>query len=380
MHDRGWWVAAITAAAAVLVAWATKAGDEARATPIADEYAAASFEDIPEEPWLPSCGCCRLPCRVLDPLGQDPVWTGRVEALMLWRDAPQSASLYDFVDPETSDPAGTALNAADFTSGMAAGPRFAIFRHTGDMGAIEFNFLRVQSFTASRSLGPLENGYYDTQPRGLYCCDSLTPRDAVTGSLSSSLQSAEINRRFPTDGRLGWLMGFRWVQWNDALGLQSLTVPELPPPTPPPYTNSYLTRTTNDLYGLQIGADTILHGAGRPFRIEGIGKAGIYYNDARQASRFSTTNPSVDPDLLSVKSSEGRAAFVGELGVTGVYDLTEQISVRAGYTIFWLGGLAMAPAQFNVNKLCPENPIVGATDTGGSVVAQGISLGLEGRW
>ena len=33
--------------------------------------------------------CCEFPCRLLDPLGQDPLWTGRTDALLLWRDAPQ---------------------------------------------------------------------------------------------------------------------------------------------------------------------------------------------------------------------------------------------------------------------------------------------------
>ncbi len=317
--------------------------------------------------------CCDVPCRLLDPLGQDPVWTGRADALLLWRDAPQSQPLFDFVNPETLDPAGTALDAADFQSGMASGPRFALFRHTGDMGAIEFNYLRVQSFTASQTL-PLEQfGYYDAQPRGLYCCGTDIPRDAATGTLSSSLQSAEVNRRFPTDGRLGWLMGFRWVEWNDSLGLASLTTL-----ANPPFTNSYLTRTSNDLYGMQIGADSILYGLGRPFRVEGIGKAGIFYNDARQTSRYTTTEGS--EQTLAVSTSVGQAAFVGELGVTGIYDITDRISIRAGYAIFWLGSLALAPAQFDANKLCPETPIQGATNTAGSVVVQGLSLGLEGRW
>jgi hypothetical protein len=246
------------------------------------------------------------------------------------------------------------------------------------MGAIEFNYLRVQSFTASQTLPTIENGYFDTQPRGLYCCDTETLRDTAGGAMASSLQSLEVNRRFPTDGRLGWLMGFRWVEWNEGIGLQSLTTPESEPADP--YTRSYRTQTANDLYGLQIGADSILYGLGRSFRIEGIGKAGIFYNDARQTSRFSTTDSDITPNVLGVGTSTGRAAFVGELGVTGVYDITERISLRAGYTIFWLGGLALAPNQFDRQKLCPDNLIMGATDTAGSVVVQGISLGLEGRW
>jgi len=318
--------------------------------------------------------CFDIPCRLLDPLGQDPLWTGRTDALLLWRDAPQSAPLFDFINPDF-DPVGVAMNASDFQSGMAAGPRFALFRHTGDMGAIEFNFLRVQSFRATESLPLVDDGvgYADTQPHGLYCCDTLYPRASASGVLSSSLQSAEVNRRFPTDGRLGWLMGFRWVEWNDALGLTSLTTYDVDPS----YTNDYFTQTRNDLYGLQVGADSILYGLGRSFRVEGIGKAGVYYNDARQSSSFTTGQTG---ESLAVSTATGRAAFVGEVGLTGVYDITERISVRAGYAIFWLGGLALAPAQYGVNTLCPNDPIKGATDTGGSVVVQGLSLGLEGRW
>jgi hypothetical protein len=316
---------------------------------------------------------CEIPCRLLDPLGQDPLWTGRVDALLLWRDAPQSQPLFNFIEGDGA-PGGEALNASDFQSGMAAGPRFTLFRHTGDMGAIEFNYLRVQSFTASRALPQDELGYYDTYPRGLYCCDTFIPRSNVSGSLGSSLQSAEVNRRFPTDGRLGWLAGFRWVEWNDSLGLETVTVPE----GFDPFTNSYLSRTSNDLYGMQVGADSILYGLGGPFRIEGIGKAGVYYNDARQSSRFATTAGA--GETLAVSTSTARAAFVGEVGLTSVYDITERISVRAGYAIFWLGGLALAPEQYGVNTLCQGNEIRGATDTGGSVVVQGLSLGLEGRW
>jgi len=317
--------------------------------------------------------CCEFPCRLLDPLGQDPLWTGRTDALLLWRDAPQSQPLFDFIQP-SGEAGGVALDASGFQSGMAAGPRFALFRHTGDMGAVEFNFLRVQSFSATRTLPPTDPGYYDTYPHGLYCCDTFVPRSDVSGALLSSLQSAEVNRRFPTDGRLGWLMGFRWVEWNDSLGLETVTQPE----GFPAFSNSYLSRTSNDLYGMQIGADSILYGLGRAFRVEGIGKAGVYYNDARQSSRFATT--AGDGETLAVSTGAGRAAFVGELGVTGVYDITERLSLRAGYAIFWLGGLALAPAQYGVNELCPESPIRGATDTAGSVVVQGLSLGLEGRW
>jgi hypothetical protein len=131
---------------------------------------------------------------VLDPLGQDPLWSGRAEALLLWRGSPQSVPLFGNLS------GASVLDAADFGSGMAAGPRFSLFRHTGDDGAVEFTFLRVQSFQAEESLPRTVGGYLET-PHGIYCCPSTTELNAVSGGLSSSLQSFELNQRLPTEGR-----------------------------------------------------------------------------------------------------------------------------------------------------------------------------------
>jgi hypothetical protein len=316
--------------------------------------------------------CRERICHVLDPIGLDPCWSGRAEALLLWRDAPQSVPLYDYADGS-----GVALDANGFESAMAAGPRFTIFRHTGDQGAIEFNYFRVQFFESAQSLPTTSGGYLDPQPRGIYCCPVvIPPRDSVGGSMSSGFQSFELNRRFPTDGRWQWLAGFRWVQWQDAMALRSTSDYE-----GIFVANDYNTTTFNDLYGMQIGADSFLIDRGGPWRVEGIGKAGVYYNQAVQSSSYSAAYSngfSFAP--LSVSTAIGQAAFVGELGLTGVYDLNDTWSLRAGYAIFWLGGLALAPNQIDGQKLCPDNPVSGSTDTGGSVVAQGITLGFEGRY
>ena len=315
--------------------------------------------------------CCERICHVLDPLGLEPCWSGRAEALLLWRDAPQSVPLYDYANGS-----GVAMNANGFESGMAAGPRFTIFRHTGDQGAIEFNYFRVQFFESAQSLPTTNGGYRDHQPRGIYCCDVTSPVDAASGSMSSGLQSFELNRRFPTDGRWQWLAGFRWVEWTDAIALQSSATARGITAT-----RNYATNTFNDLYGMQVGADSFLYDGGGPWRIEGLGKAGVYYNNAVQYSSYSLNLTRRDPTNLAVGTNIGQAAFVGELGATGVYDLNDYWSLRAGYAIFWLGGLALAPNQLNSQKLCPPgDDLSGATNTGGSVVVQGITLGLEGRW
>lgn len=309
-----------------------------------------------------------VPCRVLDPLAADPIWSGRTDALLLWRSNPQSVPLFE---PLGSLGGLGGLNAADFTSGMAAGPRFTLFRHTPDLGAIELNFLRVQSFSSSAALPKTQGGYVETA-HGIFCCPSEIPVDAAQGSFSSALQSFELNRRFPTEGRWQWLTGFRWVQWSEEIGISSRYARGQ-------FTDTYSSRTFNDLYGWQVGADSILWGLGGPLRIEGLGKAGLYYNQAAQTS-MTTVGATLPPSSLAVATDVARAAFVGELGVTAAYDITTWLSVRAGYTIFWLGGLATAPNQLDAQVLCPGQAIRGATDTGGSVFVQGLTLGLEGRW
>lgn len=343
-----WWMAAVAMAVAETMRAALALGQEAAAI------------DCPA-----ACGC--LPPHVLDPLGQDPLWSGRAEALLLWRGSPQSVPLFGNLS------GASVLDAADFGSGMAAGPRFSLFRHTGDDGAVEFTFLRVQSFQAEESLPSTVGGYLET-PHGIYCCPSTTELNAVSGGLSSSLQSFELNRRLPTEGRWQWLTGFRWVQWNESLGLRTEYGNEQIS-----FMDRYDTSTFNDLYGWQVGGDSILYGLGGPFRIEGLGKAGIYYNNAAQRSASMTT-ATLPPTTLTVGTDTARAAFVGEVGLTAVYDVADWLSVRAGYAAFWLGGIATAGNQLDRQVLCAEQPIRGATDTGGSVWVQGITLGLEARF
>ncbi|MFN7811565.1 MAG: hypothetical protein ACK5SI_02750, partial [Planctomycetia bacterium] len=229
---------------------------------------------VPEEPPLSteasyrSCPaeCCGPLCHVLDPLGQDPLWSGRVDGLLLWRDAPQGLPLFNTYSGGIAT--GPALNAADFTSGMAAGPRFTLFRHTGDEGALEFNFLRVQFFESRRTLPETDGGYQlADSDEGIFCCPSIVPLNSVAGGLSSGLQSFEINRRLPTEGRWQWLAGVRWVQWNEQAQIDAAWLP-LGPVAP---RSVYATTTSNDLYGLQVGADSILFRPSRSFRVEGLG-------------------------------------------------------------------------------------------------------------
>jgi hypothetical protein len=310
-----------------------------------------------------------IPRRVLDPLEQCPAWTGRAEAVLLWRDPPQAIPLFQQAPIAGQAAGGSVLGAESLTSGMAAGPRFSLFRHTGDTGAIEFNYLRVDQFSAAASAtaaGP--NGFVLAD--GVLCCPPFVEFSDVSATLTSELQSFELNRRFPTDGRLQWLTGFRWLQWNERFsGAAGLLGDDA--------ILGLDTAARNDLYGMQIGADSILWRPGGRFWVEGLGKAGVYYNNAGQATFLS-----LDGQRFAGGATDtARAAFVGELGVTGVWQITDWLALRTGWVAFWLGGVALGPNQVGEQCLvCEDIPPSQATNTGGSVFLTGLTLGLEARW
>jgi hypothetical protein len=303
-----------------------------------------------------------------------PVLTARVEALLLWRSQPPARTLYG------TTTGATALDASDLTPGMAAGARYAVFLHGAGENALEFNYFRVQDFTAARSIGPA-GGPFSTA--ALFGPQNDFP-DVVSASagLISGIQSLELNARTPMGSFWSGLLGFRWVEWRDGMAINDVyddgTTPGL---------DAYLANAMNSLYGVQIGGDALLFDNGYNFRIEGIGKVGVYGNAAQQTSSFVTvdTFDRRDPVIDAagpVRARASQAAFVGELGLTGVYQLNEWLAFRGGYTAIWLSGLALAPNQFSASVLDPFGavPDRAGIHTQGSVWLQGLNLGLEAIW
>ena len=292
-----------------------------------------------------------------DPNDPGAGWAFRTDALLLWRDAPPAAPLY--FDATTG---ATALSPSDIDPAMAAGPRYALFWSPDGVRSIEANYFRVQSWsgdTGATSRGNLEqNDVYGFNLAGI---------DSVSMASSSSVQSFELNARHRAGDRVTWLAGFRRVEWNDALTtLESANSGA--------NVNAFSTETIDNLYGGQAGIDMVILRQGA-LRVEGVGKAGVYYDSAaRQRSSLVSNTFSA----ASVSAADDRVAFVGELGLTGVYDVTSRLSLRAGYTMFWLGNVTAAADQVQANDLFGAGP--GVIRDGASVFLNGITLGLEGRF
>lgn len=293
-------------------------------------------------------------------------WIGRVDALILWRNAPPDRPLLD-----NGLVVGPLLNANGMDSTAAAGPRFSIFRVNNCTGhAIEATYLRAANFRSIRPLGAVSDPYVLAAP-GIYGNANLA-FDSGNANLGSRLQSFELNRHHCHGKFLRFLAGFRWIEWQEQFTLQGATTGGI--------NDFYQTNCFNDLYGGQIGVDANL--LALPWiRFDSVVKAGAYYNNAVQSSEYTTNDPA-NPGSATVAVNESpvSGAFAGELGLTGVLPITRNLDFRFGYFGLWLSGIAQPTQQLSGQQLTPGLPVVGAINANGGVLVQGVSLGLEGRW
>jgi hypothetical protein len=131
------------------------------------------------------------------------------------------------------------------------------------------------------------------------------------------------------------------------------------------------TDTTNDLVGFQLGAIASVWNRGGRLRLDAIAKGGIYGVDAdqRTADVLGTEN---DPGF-SVSAERNGVAFVGEFGLNAVAEVTKHLSIQAGYNVFLLTGVALAPDQWDNTDLTIP---VANIDTQGTLVAHGGTVGI----
>ena len=323
-----------------------------------------------------------VPCSkqrgILDclPCCQDACWVARFEAIALWRNAPASRPLFNTFDPVAQTVGPTAFNANQLQSDPLAAPRLTIARLDECGRGFEAAYLYAGNFYSQRSLPTVQDGYAVAAP-GIYGNPhglNATPFSSAQEQLNGTLQSAEFNFREP----LGWgstrfLAGFRWLQWWETWSMVGV------PSDPTTFgTDNWGNNSNNNLYGGQIGLDSMLWNSGKGFRLEGLVKAGAYYNAASQTSTYSNDVAPVN-EFITVNSPAG-AAFVGEVGLTGVVPLRRNLDLRVGYFGLWLQGLAQPTQQLSGQTLTATAPATGTLTTNGGLVVQGVSLGLEGRW
>jgi len=286
-----------------------------------------------------------------------PTWEAQVDALFLWQGNIPSRPL--FLDTATG---ATALDANQLYGPAAIAPRYAFIYNRDQCRAIEVNYFQVWGFNGQQQLAP-----------GAYTATSLVSNppfdayDSATVSSSAHIQSFEVNLRRTDGGMIQWISGFRWLEWGEQLNIDGTSTE-----SGAPVQDIVNVNTLNNLYGWQWGGDMMLWNAGRWLRVNGVGKAGVYYNHQAAQNTYSTY---IEPATYT--SANDTVSFVGETGINASLALTNWLSWRAGYTCFWLGGVATSARQLGLTDVT-----TGATsvNTNGSVFLHGVTTGLEARW
>ncbi|HEX4147005.1 MAG TPA: BBP7 family outer membrane beta-barrel protein [Pirellulales bacterium] len=330
----------------------------------------------PEDPNL-------LPPSTIALLPPGPTWKIEADALWLQRNTSNFGSLGETIlyNPVT---AVNQLNVGGF--GMAPGMRLQLTYRLDGFESWEAIYFGLNQWTSASTIYGDADVHVDYNNGPIVATSPYTQSDILVGpfsgsmsyAYSSSLNNAEVNQRILRVAANNWtidtLVGFRFVEWNERFQLNGVNNPA-DPYAPYSYFENIATSTHNTLLGAQVG-----YGVRRNWErlaVQFNSKAALMGNIVNQT--YNNLNSSLYLNNGfggAVYGFQPVAASSTTLGVAGVldfsamatYQVTPHFSVRGGYQLLYIPGLALAPSQlasFNHNQ---------------GVLLQGPSAGLAAQW
>ena len=216
-----------------------------------------------------------------------------------------------------------------------------------------------------------------------------TNLDAVRSTYTSSLNMCEVNlftsettvkggprSPFPWhrvhgtfEHEFQWLGGFRWAGFNDVANLHVDVNAGASNND-----GTYSITTNSQMLGPQIGFKTKRRW--NNWSTEGWAKtmlAGTFLNaDSAPIETLAGGGVSYRPQASARDVGVG---FIGDMNYSIVRRLNNNWSLRAGYNLIWISGVALAPNQFDFSSTNTIS-LAGASN----VFLHGANLGLEAQW
>lgn len=331
-----------------------------------------------------------------------PQWTVFIGTIILGRSGGVNRTLVERVpgtEPFYSTFTGAgveAFNSNQFQQGVSAGPKIDL-TYRGDSGyGAELSYFNIFNQSATNVTGPdTPADWLVMKAPGVFWQTQDFPYQAMVWRDVTNLYSAEANGRLALSSRVTVLAGFRWLQLNDNLqgtlsptdrtapvwkqscGAFNCTLNEVAQAplgvAAGPYPPFWNTSTTNNLYGIQIGADGTIFQHGR-FSVEGQIKLGLFDNNAQQS-----TGVSLEKVVYPASAAANHPAFVSEAGLQLKYQVGDGLAVQAGYEALWLVGVAVAPGQIQETLTTGSRAPVHAlgVNAGSDVIFHGFTAGLS---
>jgi hypothetical protein len=230
------------------------------------------------------------------------------------------------------------LSTADLDLGIATGFDFELIQRIGANADVAVRYFGVNDWHTSQAAN-------DAGMVRFVGFGASATAEAEQFDYSSRLYNTEVNLRWWIWQGVPALVGFRTLQLHERFADTALA----------PSAVALDCQTSNYLYGLQIGVEPALFGAGW-FRLDTRFKVGAYGNVASENTVF----PLVGMDLGKRAT---HTSFVGEIGVLGGLRFSRHIMFRGGYEMLWITDVALAPDQSRSVNLSDATAAINLSST-----------------
>ncbi len=312
-----------------------------------------------------------------DPLARlvpAPTWSITAEALWLQRSTNNFGSLGETILFNTETVVDQ-LNIGTFA--MTPGMRLRGTYRADDLRSFEAIYFGLQHWSLNGTIygNPSHSAFHGNGP--IWATSPYTQADFLVGpfagslgyAYSSNLNNAELNRRFIRLETDNWtvdtLLGVRFLEWSERFNLTGINAPNTFNPFS--YSENLEAKTYNSMVGAQIGFG-LRHDWVRLSTLFNT-KAALMGNFVYQS--FSNANSSLYlsgfPGFVPAydKSSTFALASILDFSAIANYQFTPSFSLRGGYQLLYVSGLALAPAQLrtfdNFNGVLLHGPSAGLT-------------------
>jgi len=254
-----------------------------------------------------------------------------------------------------ANPAGTPfLTGSNFDFNTQTGIDLSLVRQLANGDSIEARYFGVDGIFAGNTIVTPGNfiGVGFTGPGGT----------TARSSYWTQIKSAELNYKYAVNEQVSVLGGARCIQLNDTLS----TV----------LNNNVATGQyayENEMYGGQIGLDWKLTDPSNALDLRLVGKAGLYGNHYGGGIKEFSGNTFIGSFLGDATGM----SYVGDVGLTGSYWFTDQIALRAGYQMLWMGDVALGGEAASRSLTNPS--LLRSPSHNGDLFMHGATVGLEFR-
>lgn len=272
------------------------------------------------------------------------------------------------------------LSTEDVDFNFQGGTRMTLQRSAFVGSYFEFSYLGMGNWSSLSSVsgaGDLFSPFsrFGVDPVGGYAeTDNANFQSFAT---SNNFDSFELNlRRFFTSPNCWWQasywVGFRYVRMaDDSIYLTAGNTGSM----------IYTVDATNDMFGAQLGLDSTLKLTTR-WSLTAFGEAGVYGNAATQKSTLDFTGGGP----VYERATQRRASLVAEGGFMSTFRLAPRATLRAGYQVVYIDGVALSSDNFNFST-GGASPLgtalagrAAVVNDNGNAVYHGPTVGFEYTW